>query len=380
VENPNQLQAGPAKSRVPVVRIIVIAAIGVALAVLVYYSPAYFAKKEQQTDHPRLQLGGTSTIFVIVENRWKGKYRDEKGVEIAYDSTGSNTGVTRMIDGTYTIAFTHGPLSPEQIQKARQKGGDVVQIPVLLCGVAPVYNIKELKGKAPLKLTAELLANIFLGNIKEWSHPAIKEVNPDVELPDTKITVVHREDASGTTQIFAEYLDVASPTWRAWREKASGNASEIKWPAGVGAARNLGVATLVDKTDGAIGYVDRMFTSYDDMVLDYAAVQNKDKTAFVRAEPENMTAAAASSLADIPDDLSFSLANKSGKDAYPISALIYAVCYKNQPEASRQRIVDFLRWTTHEGQPHAAKMSYAPLPAELVKRTDQRLETIQATK
>src|SRR5262249_49768401 len=159
------------------------------------FGPQFFIPAENVPDYPRLQMGGTSTVFVIVENRWKGMYRDEKKVQISYESTGSTTGVNKLLDGTYAIAFTHGPLSAEQRKKAQEKGGDVVHIPVLLCGVAPVYNVKELKGKPPLRLTGELLADIFLGKVKEWNDPALKAVNPGVELPATPITVVHREDS-----------------------------------------------------------------------------------------------------------------------------------------------------------------------------------------
>jgi phosphate transport system substrate-binding protein len=345
------------------------------LALLIYFAPQLFFREEKPPVYPQLQLGGTSTVFVIVENRWKGKYRDDKGVQISYESTGSMPGVTRVLDGTHAITFTHGPLSREQRQQAQEKGREVINIPVLLCGVATVYNLKELKGKAPLKLTGEVLADIFLGKIKVWNDPALKAVNPGVELPLTPIAVVHREDPSGTTQLFTEYLGAVSG---AWREQVGPPAAQVKWPVGLVAARNMGVATLVDKTEGAIGYVDRLFTSYEEMALDYAALQTRDKTGFVRAEPENMTAAAAGILADIPEDLSFDLANKPGKDAYPISGVIYAVCYKTQPEALRQRVVDFLHWATHEGQQHAAKMTFAPLPPDLVTRVDQKLQAIKA--
>jgi phosphate transport system substrate-binding protein len=379
VENPNEQSAShtatPVKRRFSALVIFVIVAIAALVVVGIYIAPRYFIDEQRPKEYPRLQLGGTSTIFVIVENRWKGKYRDEKGVEVGYESTGSTTGVSRLIDGTYAIAFTHGPLSPEQRDKAREKGGDVVHVPILLCGVAPIYNVKELKGKPPLKLSGKALADIFLGNIKTWDDPALKLLNPGVELPPTKITVVHREDSSGTTQIFTEYLDAVSAG--AWREKAGAPASEAKWPVGVAAPRNLGVATRVSQTEGAIGYVDRMFTSYNEMALDYAAIENKDKTAYVRAEPENMTAAATAILADIPDDLGFHLTNRPGKEAYPISGVIYAVCYQKQPDEKRKQVIDFLHWATHEGQPHAAKMTFAPLPPELVKRIDQKLETIK---
>jgi phosphate transport system substrate-binding protein len=379
VENQNKVETAPAKRRVPVVRILVIVVIGAALAVLVYFSPRFFIKEEKAPTYPELKVGGTNSAFVIVENRWKGKYRDEKGVQIAFDSTGSTKGVTGLLDGTYAIAFTHGPLSPEQRQKAKEKG-DVVQIPVLICGVAPVYHVAELKGKEPLKLTGELLGKIFLGEIKEWNDPALKLANPELAelLPPKKIIVVHREDSSGTTQLFTEYLHAAS---KEWRDKYDHPAAEIKWPEGMVAAnRNVGVVIEVGHTDGAIGYVDRMFTTVDKIVLDYAAVQTKeDKKVFVRAEQENMAAAVNAVLADIPEDLAFDLANKPGKEAYPISGVIYAMCYQNQPGAQRQQVVDFLHWATHDGQSYAEKMTYAKLPPELVKRIDQRLEMIKAT-
>ena len=259
MEQQNNPVVSPAKRRVSVVRLLVLAVIGVALGFLVYFSPHFFVKQEQPPSYPQLKMGGTSTVFYIVDYRWRGNYRDAKGVLISYESSGSTLGATRLIDGTYTMACTHSSLSPEQLRKAREKGGEVVHIPILLCGVAPVYHVKELKGKAPLKLTGELLANIFLGKIKEWNDPALKAVNPGVDLPATKITVVHREDSSGTTQLFTEYLSAVSG---AWRERVGPPKSVVKWPVGVAASRNLGVATLVDKTEGTIGYVDRMYTTF----------------------------------------------------------------------------------------------------------------------
>jgi phosphate transport system substrate-binding protein len=375
VENQNQ-PAPPAtaspKRTVWTVPFVVFAVFAVVLGVGIYLSPRFLAKEEEASPLPRLKLGGTSTVFVIVENGWMRDYRDKKGVQLAYESTGSTAGVNRLADKSFTVAFTHAALSPEQLQSLKQKGGEVVQIPILLCGVAPVYNVKELKGKAPLKLTGEVLADIFLGKIKEWNDRAIKALNPGVELPATGITVVHREDSSGTTHIFTQYLAAVS---KAWREQVGPPASEIKWPVGVAAARNLGVASKVDETEGAIGYVDRMFTTYDQMVLDYAAIENRDKTGFVRAEPENMTAAAG----NIHDDLSLSLANQPGKEAYPISGVIYAICYQGQPQATYHQVVDFLRWAAHEGQARAAQMTYAPLPTELVKRIEPSIESIKAT-
>ena len=158
-------------------------------------------------------------------------------------------------------------------------------------------------------------------------------------------------------------------------------APKIVWPTGrnfVPRPRNLRIATRVYQTEGAIGYVDRMFTAYDEMKLDYAAVQNKDKTGYVRAEPENMTAAASGRLADLPDDLVFDLAEQIRAGRVPDHRRVYAVCFRNQPRDKCQLVVDFLHWAVHEGQADVAKMTYAPLLPELVRRIDQKLETIEA--
>jgi phosphate transport system substrate-binding protein len=369
---------GPPKGGSSGRRIAIIVALGIIAGVLIYLSPRFFSSRgEPEPNYPRLEMAGTNTVFVLVENQWRGKYRDDHKIQLSYESTGTTTGVAHMLDGSAAIAFTHGALTAEQRLKAKEKG-DVVHIPVVFFGVAPVYNVKELKGKAPLNLTGELLADIFLGKVTKWNDPAVAKINPGVPLPPTSITVVHREDSSGTTLVFTEYLDAVSAG--EWRNKLGKPASAVKWPVGpnfVSAARNLGVATKVHETEGAIGYVDRMYTTYDEMVLDYAAVQNKDKSAFVRAEPANMTAAAAGVLANLPDDLVFDLTNKPGAGSYPISGVVYAVCYQNQPGETQKRVVDFLRWATHNGQAYATKMTLAPLPDELVKRIDKKLETIK---
>jgi phosphate transport system substrate-binding protein len=348
--------------------------VGALAAILILGASIHFGRVSSAPSYPGIKMGGTSAVSVILQNRWKATYRDLKGIDIDYSSTGSTAGVAGLLDGKYAIAFTHAPLSSEQQQKAKEKGKQVVQIPVLLCGVAVVYNMPELKGKEPLKISSELLADIFMGKIRTWNDPALQARNSGVSLPATPITVIHREESSGTTQLFTEYLAAVS---QSWREQLGPAASEIKWPVGEAVARNLGVARRVDQVEGAIGYVDRLFTSYEDMHLDYASVQNKDQTAFVRPEPENMTAAAAGALNDIPEDLGFSLANQPGDKAYPISGVIYAVCYTGQSDANRKLVIDFLRWVTHEGQPFAAKMDSAPLPDELVERSTQRLDTIK---
>jgi phosphate transport system substrate-binding protein len=387
-------------SRTSVVRIVILLVIGVALGVAIYLAPPWFAKDEPiKTEH--LKAGGTNSVYVILANRWRTAYNKEKGVEVDYDSTGSTAGVNGLIDRKYAVAFTHAPLSEEQKKKAKEKGGEVVQIPLLVCGVVPVYNVEGLAfkpeltaataaaalvcGAVPayhtkprLNLTGDVLAGIYLGTIKKWNDPALKKLNEGVDLPDADITPVHREDSSGTTAIFTDYLLGSSD---AWKEKVNKAGSEVPWPAGVGAAgaRNNGVAGHVLRTPGAIGYVDLLYAfNNEDVVLEYGAVQNKEKTAFVHADPDNLAATLKAHLADVPEDLAFGLTNQTGKDSYPLCGVIYAVCYQSQPAAEQKKVADFLRWITHDGQKWARENYDAPLPEELVKRTDTKIDSIKA--
>jgi phosphate ABC transporter phosphate-binding protein len=353
-------------------RIIVMLIGGAIVGTLIYYSPAFFTHEEAITG-PRLAAGGTSNVDLIMANRWRVLYRKEKKVEIDYTSTGSTEGLKRMADKTYAIAFTHAPMSADARQHA--PGGEVVHIPVVLCAVVPAYNVKELVDKPPLKFTGAVLADIFLGKIDRWNDAALKALNPGVDLPNTKIVVVHREDSSGTTFIFTDYLAAVSPEW----EKTVGPAkNEVKWPVGVGQSRSVGVARYLRETEGAIGYVDLLHVFGGQ--LPYGAVETKDKTNFVHAESENMTAAAESLGGDIPADLTFKLSNRPGKNAYPICGAIWAVCYRNQPAAHEKLVVDFLQWVTHDGQKFAANLSYAPLPTDLARRAEEKIKTIQVAK
>jgi phosphate transport system substrate-binding protein len=317
-------------------------------------------------------------VHVIMENRWRTAYRKEKGIEVDYDSTGSTRGIREMIAGTYAIGFTHSPITEAQRKEARGKGGEVLQVPVVLCAVVPIYNVKELKDAKPLNFTGKVLADIYLGKIKKWNDPALKELNPDLarELPDKEIIVVHREDSSGTTFIFADFLAGAS---EAWKEKVGTAANEITWPTGVGKARNSGVTAHVRATDGTIGYVDLLwaFAGEKDEKVQHGAVRNKDDTSFIHAEAKYMTAAVQGLLTHIPDDLTFELTNKPGDDSYPICGVIWAICYQNQPAANQKKVTEFLDWIMHDGQKWATDMSYAPLPEELVKRVEKKLESIK---
>ena len=249
-----------------ILRVSAILLVGAALCAAAFglrdYAAGFFSSSEDKPDTSEaLKVGGSSVVFFIMD-KWKHEYADHlkkkdknETIDIIYTSSGSVAGRDETIDKLYQIGFSSGPLNEKKRSKAKAKGGEMVQIPVVLIAVAPIYNVKELNDKPPLKLTGEVLADIFMGKITKWNDPALKKLNDGVELPDKKIIVVHRKDKSGTTLLFTKYLEEASEGWK----KTMGPASEeVKWPVGDAIPRNYGVAGHVKRTEGAIGYVESL--------------------------------------------------------------------------------------------------------------------------
>jgi phosphate ABC transporter phosphate-binding protein len=367
-----------------IVRVLLILLNGAGLGAAVYFAPVFFAffSNEEHADRTEaLNVGGSSGVFFIMD-KWKSTYKKDKGLKVVYSSSGSGGGVKKTIDKSYQIGFSSAPLAEDERKQAKAKGGDMVQIPVVFVAVAPIYNVKELNDKPPLRFTGEVLADIFLGKITEWNDPALKEINADVKLPeggtladclpDKKIKVVHREDASGTTFLFAEYLAGASD---AWKKKMGSANTEIQWPVGKGIPRNSGVAAHVKQKDGAIGYVEIRHALTNKIPV--GAVRNADKSAFLIAKPEYVTAAAKNLTGEVLDSGKFSLSNRPGTDAYPICGVEWAVCYQNQPASEQKKVTDFLSWAVHEGQGFAKDLHYAPLPSELVEHADKKIKSIK---
>jgi phosphate transport system substrate-binding protein len=259
-------------------------------------------------------------------------------------------------------------MDEEELKRARETGGEVVHIPLILGAVVPAYNLEEVK--EPIQLSSQVLADIFLGKIKRWNARAIKLLNPKAALPDKEITVVHRLDSSGTTYVWVDYLARVSPEW----ETRVGVGKTVKWPCGEAANGNSGVARLVKQTPGSLGYVELTYSLQEG--LPFAAVENKEGV-FVKANPASVRAAADNALSRIPDDLRYSLNNAPGTDSYPICGTVWAVLYVNQPEPKGKLVVDFLRWATHEGQSYATEMSYVPLPPALLSRVEAKLDQIR---
>ena len=248
----------------------------------------------------------------------------------------------------------------------------MLHIPVVMGGVVPIYKLEGLD--QPLKFSGPLLADIYLGKVKDWDNVAIAKLNPGVSLPAKKILPVHRADGSGTTHIFTDYLSKVSEEWK----NGPGKGLEVKWPdGGIGAVKSDGMAGQVSRTEGAIGYVELLYARRNN--IRFGSVQNQAGE-FITATLESVTAAAAGALTDIPDDLRFSITNAPGKDAYPISGTTWAVVYVKQPVDKAKALADFFYWVVHEGQDQTKELEYARLPEGLVERLNGKIEQLRAGK
>jgi phosphate ABC transporter phosphate-binding protein len=321
----------------------------------------------------RLNAGGSTFVGPMMQ-KWKSAYHKETGVEVDYALKGSGNGITQMIAKTYNFGCTDGPMTPEQLSAAREKGGAVIHIPLTMGAVVPIYNLPDLKDEAPLNFTGAVLADIYLGKITEWNNEKIQAANPKVKLPSTKIVVVHRAEPSGTTFIWTDFLaNVSAP----WRDKV-GNKGAIKidWPLGIGKSGNPEVAAHVNKSPGAIGYVELIFALQKK--ISYGKVQNKGKK-FILADMANVSAAARGAVlaGHVPEDLCFNLTNMAGDTTYPICGAVWAVLYRNQPKDTGKDVVKFLRWIIHDGQKYCEDQHYARLPDDIIKLIDKKLDGVE---
>ena len=303
----------------------------------------------------------------MLYSKWFSEYNKlYPTIQINYQSIGSGGGIKQFTEKTVDFGASDAPMTEAQITAA---GGaaNVFHIPTVLGGVVATYN---LEGSPKLKFTGEVLANIFLGTITKWNDPAIAKDNPDAKLSDTDIVVVHRSDGSGTTFVWTDYLSKVSPEWK----KAAGAATSVSWPVGVGGKGNDGVAGLVKQTPNAIGYVELAYAIQNKLA--YGSVQNSAGT-FIDPSIASLTAAAAGTVGNLPDDLRVSITNGDGPTSYPITSYTYILVNPNQTDAAKaQTIVAFLWWGIHDGEKFAQDLNYAPLPPEVVAKAEAKIKLI----
>ncbi|HMI55576.1 MAG TPA: phosphate ABC transporter substrate-binding protein PstS [Gemmatimonadaceae bacterium] len=312
--------------------------------------------------------GAGATFPYPLYSKWFSDYAKETGVRINYQSIGSGGGIRQLSEGTVDFGASDSPMSNDEMSKA--KGGPILHIPTVMGAVVITYNLPGVS--APIKLTPQVISDIFSGRISKWSDTRITSLNPGVTLPNSDILVVHRSDGSGTTFIFTDYLSKAVPAWNS----SVGKGKEVKWPAGLGAKGNEGVAGQVKQTPGAIGYVELAYAKQNK--LPTAAIANKAGT-FIVPSVSAVTAAAGGAAQSLPanTDYRISIADAPGKDSYPISSFTWILVYQHQRDAAKgKKLVDFLNWALTKGEAEASALDYAPLPAEMASRVKEKLTTI----
>src|SRR5690349_17746063 len=313
--------------------------------------------------------GAGATFPYPIYSKWFSDYAAKTGVKINYQPIGSGGGIRQLSEQTVDFGASDAPMT--DAEQSTAKGGAILHFPTVLGAVVLTYNVPGLT--APLRLTGEVVANIFLGQITKWNDPRIAAANAGVTLPAMDILVVHRAEASGTNYIFTDYLSAVSPAFAS----GPGKGKEVKWPVGLGGKGNDGVTGQVKQTPGAIGYVELAYAKQNK--LPYAEVKNAGGQ-FVAPTIESVTAAASGAAKSLPPttDYRVSIVNAPGREAYPISSFTWILIYANQSDATKgKKLVDFLRWAFHEGESSAASLDYAPLPANMVSQLDKRLTTVK---
>jgi phosphate transport system substrate-binding protein len=314
-----------------------------------------------------IRLNGMGATFPYpLYQKWMSEYgKINANARIDYNSQGSGAGIQGIQKQTVDFGASDAPMSDADLKAAP---GEILHIPTVLGAVVLTYNLPGVSQR--LRFSPEVIADIFLGKIKKWDDERIKRDNEGVNLPNTDITVVHRSDGSGTSDVFTDYLSKVSPEWK---EKVGRNKSP-QWPTGIGGKGNEGVTGQIKNTPNTIGYVELAYAVQNKLPV--ASLKNKSGN-FVEPSLDAVTAAAAETVGSIPEDLRASITDAAGASVYPIASYTYILVYKDQKDAVKGKLlVDFLWWGIHDGEKFAKDLQYAPLPEEIVKRAEAKINSI----
>ena len=312
-------------------------------------------KAEPEKAVPITLIGAGATFPYPIYAQWAHSYNQATGTKLNYQSIGSGGGIAQIKAKTVNFGASDAPIKADELDQL-----GLIQFPMVMGGVVPVVNIEGVN-PGTLKLTKEVLADIFLGKIKKWNEKAIKNENPDVKLPDTAISVIHRADGSGTTWIFTNYLDKVSPEWK---EKV-GTGKAVEWPSGMGGKGNEGVAAYVQRIKGSIGYVEFAYALQNNM--SHVLLQNQEGT-FVAPTIESFQAAAANGDWKNAPGFYLVLTDQPGAASWPITGASFILMYKEQADmALAKEMLNFFNWCYKEGSQKAQDLHYVPMPTEVVE-------------
>ncbi len=328
-------------------------AIGAILVVVVVAIGGYILLTSQPQQPVQITAGGASFPYPVI-TKWASEYNKLYSyIEISYQSVGSGGGQNNLFAKTFDFAGSDAPLTDAQLANYT-----VLHIPETVGGAVVIYNIPNMN--VSIKLTADVIAQVFQGNITKWNDVAVASLNPTLALPDADIVVVRRSDSSGTTFVFTSYLANASALWKL------GSGTTVSWPVGLGGSGNSGVATLVQQTPYSIGYVEYFYAKNNN--LPSASVQNKNGE-FVEASLASIAEAARQGTPLLTSDVRAAIVNLPGSGVYPISAFTYLLVFKDlsyMTQAEATAIVNFIWWAIHDGQSYTEALYYPELPSEIV--------------
>lgn len=303
--------------------------------------------------------GAGATFPYPVYAKWASEYEKLTGVKLNYQAIGSGGGIKQIKAKTVDFGASDAPLEEQELAES-----NLLQFPAVMGGVVPVINLKEIM-PGQLKLTGEVLADIYMGKITSWQDKQITELNPGLDIPDEKITVVHRSDGSGTTFIYTDYLSKVSEDWQA----QIGSAKDIPWPTGVGGKGNQGVASYVQRIKGGIGYVEYAYALQNQM--SHVSLQNQ---AGQFLEPNAVTFKAAAANADWLNSKNYHviLTDQPGNDSWPITGASFVLLSKNpeKPEQTKA-VLEFFSWAYEQGQQMAHDLDYVSMPNTVVDMVEQ---------
>ena len=295
--------------------------------------------------------GAGATFPAPIYAKWADAYNKATGARMNYQSVGSGAGIRQIKAKTVDFGASDMPLKDEELAK-----DGMLQFPTVIGGVVPVVNIK---GIAPgqIKLTGQVLGDIYLGKVTKWNDPALTALNPGVALPDAAIAVVRRADGSGTSFIFTNYLSKVNAEWKS----KVGEGTAVNWPTGAGGKGNEGVAAFVQRLPNSIGYVEYAYVKQNKMT--YTLLKNSAGN-FVAPDDANFKAAAAG--ADWAKSFYQILTEQPGKDAWPLTGATFILMYKTQEKpASASAALKFFEWAYVNGDAMAAELEYVALPANV---------------
>jgi phosphate transport system substrate-binding protein len=296
--------------------------------------------------------GAGASFPAPVYSKWASDYNKATGVKVNYQSIGSGGGIKQIDSKTVDFGATDMPLTDEVLKTKGQ-----IQFPTVMGGVVPVVNIKGVE-PGQMKLTGQVLGDIYLGKISRWNDAAIKALNPTLTLPDAAIAPVRRADGSGTTFLFTNYLSKVNAEWKS----KVGEGTAVNWPLGAGGKGNEGVSAFVGRLPNSLGYVEYSYAKQNK--LSYALLQNAAGV-FVRPEDDTFKAAAAG--ADWNKSFYQVLTNQAGKDAWPITGATFILMHTKQDKpASATEVLKFFSWAYKNGEKVAAELDYVPMPASVI--------------